>query len=273
MTKIGMNGALGKMGQRILLLAQADPSNFSIAGAFDLADRDEVKNGADVGPALGLPGPIGVKLASLQGINPSGLTACEAVIDFSGPAGAETALTAAIQHKKALVIGSTGLSGAQEQKISEASKIIPIVYSSNMSVGVNVVLDLLAEASRKLPADFDIEITEAHHRHKKDAPSGTALSLAKAIAQAKGWILKDVLRYRSEGKVDKDRSNREIGMQVIRAGEIVGDHTVLFAGPSETIEITHRAQSRDTFARGALRAAQFAAKAKPGLYSMKEVLA
>jgi 4-hydroxy-tetrahydrodipicolinate reductase len=140
-----------------------------------------------------------------------------------------------------------------------------------MSVGVNLVLELLDTLTRKLPEDFDIEITEAHHRHKKDAPSGTALMLAAMIAAAKKWDLKKVLKYRTDGKTP-ERSNDEIGMQVIRAGEIIGDHTVLFAGPSETIEITHRAQSRDTFARGALLAANFLSKKENGFYSMSDVL-
>ncbi len=272
MVKVGVNGALGKMGRRILALAYQDTASFSVVGAFDRAGLEDVKIGSDIGLLLGHSKPMGIKVTSLDSARETALSACDALIDFTGPEGAKLALAAALLHKKGLVIGSTGLGAELEDGIRAASGSIAIVYSSNMSVGVNLVLDLVGIASKKAPADFDIEITEAHHRHKKDAPSGTALMLAKAVAVAKGWDLKTVLRFRSEEKVDKDRSSDEIGMQVIRAGEIVGDHTVLFAGPAETIEITHRAHSRDTFARGALRAAQFVVKAKPGLYSMREVL-
>ena len=243
MTRIAVNGASGRMGERILALA-AESKDFEIVGRFDVN----------------------------QG--PANLTGKGALIDFSSPAGSHEALQAALKAKWGLVVGTTGLDAKAANALENAAQEIPIVFSSNMSVGINLVAQLAEAASRKLSKDFDIEITEAHHRHKKDAPSGTALLLARVIAAAKGWDLKKALRYRTEGKVESDRGHEEIGMQVIRAGEIVGDHTILFAGPSETIEITHRAQSRDTFARGALLAARFAANAKPGrLYSMTDVLA
>ncbi|HTL71098.1 MAG TPA: 4-hydroxy-tetrahydrodipicolinate reductase, partial [Candidatus Eisenbacteria bacterium] len=183
---------------------------------------------------------------------------------------------AAIQHalkaRWGLVVGTTGLDAAAQASLRVAAKSIPVVHSSNMSVGVNLMLELASLASRGFGKDFDIEVTEAHHRHKKDAPSGTALMLAAAIAWSKGWDLKKVMRFRQAGKSASERPAEEIGMQVIRAGEIVGDHTVLFAGPSETLEITHRAHSRDAFARGALTAAAFASKKARGLYTMSDVL-
>ncbi len=245
MLKIAVNGAVGRMGTRILALAAAS-SDFEIAGEFELE-----KNALSVNSLKG------------KGV----------LIDFSGPSGTPMAIQAALKNGWGLVIGTTGLDSNIESSMAVAARSIPIVFSANMSVGVNLAVELVSDAAKKLGKEFDIEITEAHHRHKKDAPSGTALLLASAIAKAKGWDLKKVLRYRQEGCSKDERSREEIGMQVIRAGEIVGDHTVLFVGPSETIEITHRAQSRDAFARGALAAALFLSKKKNGLYGMSDVLA
>ncbi len=262
MIKIGVNGACGKMGQRILALAAEDAGSFQIAHAFD------------AGSGIGQKTAQGQAVESLASYA-SGQTIlkCDVLIDFSGPEGTRSCCAAVGFSKKALVVGSTGLDDAITKSLEAAAAKVPVVVSANMSIGVNLVVQLLEQLSAKAPDNFDIEITEAHHKHKKDAPSGTALMLAKAIAAVKGWDIKKCLNYRQEGKTEKDRSSREIGMQVIRAGEIVGDHTVLFAGPAETIEITHRAQSRDTFARGALTAASFAHSAKPGkIYSMKDVL-
>ena len=244
MVRIAVNGAAGRMGSRVLELAAAS-EDFQVAGAFD-----EKKN----------------KLSkdSLKGKG--------VLVDFSSPRGTLDALVSAQKAGWGLVVGTTGLDGETVNTLRAASKTIPIVRSSNMSVGVNLMLELTALAAAKLGKDFDIEVTEAHHRHKKDAPSGTALMLAEAIANAKGWDLQKVLRYRQAGKSGAERPAREIGLQVVRGGEIVGDHTVLFAGPAETIEIKHHAQSRDTFARGALAAAEFISKKKTGLFTMADVL-
>ncbi len=247
MVKIAVNGAMGRMGTRILALAKESPKDFQIAGAFE-QDKKGQRLSAD----------------SLKGRG--------VLIDFSGPVGTSSALAHAQKAGWGLVVGTTGLEPAMQESIRAASKKIPIVYSANMSVGVNLIAKLVALAAASLGKDFDIEITEAHHRHKKDAPSGTALLLAQAITRAKGWDLKKVLKMREPGKTQNERSSEEIGMQVIRAGEIVGDHTVLFAGLAETIEITHRAQSRDTFARGALVAAAYLSKKKTGLFHMADVL-
>ncbi len=262
MIKIGVNGACGKMGQRILALAAEDPKNYQAVQAFD----------AQV--SIGKKTSQGIVVESLEAYASGKSTLeCDVLIDFSGPEGARQCQMAALSSKKALVIGSTGLDDVTMQAIEAAATKVPMVVSANMSIGVNLVIQMLEQVTAKLPKDFDIEITEAHHRHKKDSPSGTALMLAKAIAVVKGWDLKKCLQYRKESKADQERASDVIGMQVIRAGEIVGDHTVLFAGPAETIEITHKAQSRDTFARGALLAATFAHGAKPGkIYSMKDVL-
>ncbi len=248
MTRIAVNGAGGKMGTRILALAALSPKEFEIAGAFD---RKET----------------GLTVLSASALKGKGV-----LIDFSGLTGTPAAISAAETAGWGLVIGTTGLDVSARKAIVVASKKIPVVYSANMSVGVNLIAQLLSLAASRLGADYDIEITEAHHRHKKDSPSGTAFLLAQAIADAKKWDLKKVLKYRGEGKTESERSAEEIGMQVIRAGEIVGDHTVLFAGTAETIEITHRAQSRDTFAKGALKAAQFLSSKKNGLFDMADVL-
>lgn len=224
MTNIAVNGSLGRMGQRILALAKAAP-DLKVSGEFDQK------------PPL----------------TADALKSTDALIDFSSPDGVRLALDCAVKARKALVIGTTGLTPELEKAIAEAAKTIPIVRSGNMSVGVNVVLRLLETAAKKLGKDFAITMTEAHHVHKKDAPSGTAKMMEQAV-RAAGRQLKEPIKS-------------------VREGEIVGDHTALFTGPAETIEITHRAQSRDVFALGALEAARFASKAKPGkLYSMSDVL-
>jgi len=272
MVKIGVNGALGKMGSRILCLANEQPKDFAIVQAFEINKYQEM--GKDISALLNLGKKLGVPLENPQPyVDKKKKLTCDVLIDFSGPDGTRWCNEAASDSKiKGLVVGSTGLDDALIKSLRTTAKRLPVVVSSNMSVGVNLLVELLDTLTRKLPKDFDIEITEAHHRHKKDAPSGTALMLAAVIAKAKNWDLKKVLKYRQEGKIKEDRPSDEIGMQVIRAGQIVGDHTILFSGPAETIEITHRAQSRDTFARGALLAASFVLSAKPGLYSMADVL-
>lgn len=238
MIRIAVNGALGRMGSRIIALAQEQPNDFQVVHSFDLNKAESL-----------LPYTKGEKKL-----------ACDVLIDFSGPDGANASAAAAHFSKKGLVIGSTGLDEASTQKIKSVAEGVPVVLSFNMSVGVNVMLSLIEEAAKKLSDDFAIRMSEAHHIHKKDAPSGTALMLLNALAGAKGW------------SPERTRQEKE-RIQAIREGEIVGDHTVLFSGPSESIEITHRAQSRDTFARGALLAAKFVSQAKPGrLYSMRDVL-
>ena len=234
MATIAVNGANGRMGSRILALAK-EAGDLKLAGAFDensstrLSAVELKKNGKGV------------------------------LIDFSSPAGTKTATEAALEAGWGLVVGTTGLEAKELDGLKKASERIPVVVSSNMSVGVNLVIELLELLSKKAPADFNIEITEAHHIHKKDAPSGTALMLLNAIVGSKGW---DAPRARQE----KER------IKSIREGETVGDHSVLFSGPAETIELKHHARSRDIFAGGALVAARFLASAKPGLYTMRDVL-
>ena len=250
MITIAVNGALGRMGSRILAIAQERPNDFKVVQTFDLEKLESL-----------LPYAKGEKKLI-----------CDVLIDFSGPDGANGSATAAHFSKKAVVIGSTGLDEESLKKIGTIAKGIPVVLSSNMSVGVNLMLASVEQMAKKLSGDYAIQITEAHHCHKKDAPSGTALMLARGIAKAKGWDIQDLLKSWKEGKFDPSGLKDKIGMKVVREGEIVGDHTVFFSGPAETLEVTHRARSRDTFARGALLAAQFVSKQKSGLYTMKEVL-
>jgi 4-hydroxy-tetrahydrodipicolinate reductase len=193
------------------------------------------------------------------------------LIEFTAPDVTLMHLAIMAASRKAMVIGTTGLSASQIAEVQKAATSIPCVFSPNMSVGINVVLKVLAEMARAFGEDYDIEVTEAHHRLKKDAPSGTALKIAQVLADATGRDLDQVAAYGRKGMIG-ERKRGEIGIQVIRAGDIVGDHTVLFGGQGERIEVTHRAQSRDTFARGALRAAQWVVTRPPGLYDMHDVL-
>ena len=252
MVNIAVNGAAGRMGNRILALA-SESGAFKVIGKFDhdansSAGIEKLSDRALLGKEKGV------------------------LIDFSSPEGTRAATDAALKGSWGLVVGTTGLDDKTQEALSKASQKIPVVVSSNMSVGVNLMLELLRQAAHKLPKEFTIKITEAHHRHKKDAPSGTALTLAKEIAAAKRWEIKELLASWKAGNFNRENSNDKMRMKVIREGEIVGDHTVLFSGPSESLEITHRAQSRDTFARGALVAALFLSKKKKGLFRMADVL-
>ena len=198
--------------------------------------------------------------------------ASEAVIDFTRPELLKTHLNLAVRYKKALVIGTTGLDAEARAAIKNAAKSIAIVQAANMSVGVTLLGQLVKQLAAKLDgATFDIEIVEMHHRHKIDAPSGTALALAEAAASGRDVQLSDVARKSRDGQIGA-RPQGEIGISTLRGGDVVGDHTVIFAADGERIEVSHKASSRQIFARGAVRAALWAAGRKPGLYSMLDVL-
>jgi 4-hydroxy-tetrahydrodipicolinate reductase len=203
------------------------------------------------------------------------LSACigrgDVIIDFSYPQATLEHARLAATRRKAMVIGTTGFSAAELDELRSLAKQFPCVFSPNMSVGVNLLFKVIAEMARTLHEDYDIEVIEAHHRLKKDAPSGTALKMAEVLAKAIGKDLAQAAVYTRKGLVG-ERKRGEIGIQTIRAGDIVGDHTVIFGGMGERIEVTHRAQSRDTFVRGALRAARWIVKQPPGLYDMLDVL-
>jgi len=267
MIKLAMNGALGRMGTRILHLAANQPQDFKIVGAFEQVKSPFV--GKDLGVALGLGRSLNVKV---QGLSAAALKGADVLIDFSSPEGTAECVRLALKAKAGLVIGTTGIDAAGAAQIRAASNTIPVLFSPNMSLGANFLFEIAAIAASKLKAGYDIEIIEAHHRLKKDAPSGTAKKIADVIAKEKGWDLDKAARYGRKG-VTGERSKNEIGIHVIRAGDIVGEHTVLFSGPGETLEFKHVALSRDAFAKGALVAALFLNQKKKGFYSMADVLA
>ncbi len=264
MVKVIVAGAGGRMGGRLVSLVK-ESSGLQLVGALERKGHPAV--GSDAGDIAGC-GRTGVAITEDLAATAD---RADVLIDFTAPAATLAHLRVMAARSKAMVIGTTGLSSAQLTELKTAAKTIPCVFSPNMSVGINVVLKVLAEMARTFGEDYDIEVTEAHHRLKKDAPSGTALKIAQVLADATGRDLDKVAAYGRKGMIG-ERPRGEIGIQVIRAGDIVGDHTVLFGGPGERIEVTHRAHSRDTFARGALRAAQWVVMQKPGLYDMHDVL-
>jgi 4-hydroxy-tetrahydrodipicolinate reductase len=264
MTKVIIAGAGGRMGRRLIALVKDSPS-LALAGAVEGKDHPLV--GQDAGEIAGcgrMGVPIGNNLSTL-------LDEGEVIVDFSTPAATLQHFKAAAGRRRAMVIGTTGFSSSEYDELKSLSRQAPCVCSPNMSVGVNVIYKVLAEMATTLGEEYDIEIIEAHHRLKKDAPSGTAIKMADILARAVNRDLEQVAVYSRKGLIG-ERSQKEIGIQTVRAGDIVGDHTVLFGTVGERIEITHRAQSRDTFASGALRAAGWVVKQSPGLYDMLDVL-
>ncbi|MBI5101216.1 MAG: 4-hydroxy-tetrahydrodipicolinate reductase [Nitrospirae bacterium] len=264
MIKIGVAGAAGKMGSRITALS-ADYAGLKLAGAFERNGHKDI--GKDVGPLTGA-GETGILLS--EGIREI-INNVDVIIDFSSIESTKANLKEASANKTAMVIGTTGFTKEDLAEIGPYLKEIPCVMASNMSLGVNLLFKVLQDVARVLGDDYDIEIVEAHHRLKKDAPSGTALKMAQVIAGAVGRDLDEVGVYARHGIIGA-RTKKEIGIQTVRAGDIVGEHTVLFGGLGERIEITHRASSRDTFARGALKAALWLAGKPAGLYDMQDVL-
>lgn len=252
------------MGSRLIALLK-ESATLTLVGAIECKGHAAV--GEDAGEIAGC-GRNGVLIQeSLEGVLERG----EVLIEFTSPAATLVHLCLAAQHRCAMVIGTTGFAPPKLAKLRSLAKPIPCVFSPNMSVGVNLLFKVTAEMAKALGDDYDIEIIEAHHRLKKDAPSGTALKMAEIIAKAVGRDLDRVGVYARKGLIGERRPG-EIGIQSVRAGDIVGDHTVLFGGMGERIEISHRVQSRDTFVRGALRAARWVVKQPPGLYDMSDVL-
>jgi len=235
MIKLGIAGVCGKMGRRIFELASQDK-------AFEVALALERKGIPEIGRELGK-----LKISS----NIDGLFLVDVFVDFTVAEAADLSLDYAARYKKALVLGTTGLSDAQVEKVKEVSKVIPVVYSPNMSVGVNVLFQVLGDLAKKLGPDYGVELVEAHHKAKKDAPSGTAKKMMQVI---------------------KDATGRDVPAHAVRLGDIFGDHTVIFCGNSERIEIKHQAHSRDLFVVGALKAAKWIANKPAGLYTMQDVL-
>lgn len=257
-------GAAGRMGGRIIaMIHEAD--DLTLAAAVERPGNPRI--GHDAGEVAGI-GKIGVPLVDdLSTVMGEG----QVMIDFTAPQAAMTHAAIAARANVPVVVGTTGLSAADLARIKDLSTSAPCVVSPNMSVGVNVLLKVLTEVASTLGEEYDVEIVETHHRFKQDAPSGTALKMAQVIAQALGRELDATGIYGRKGLVGA-RSKEEIAIHALRAGDVIGDHTVIFGGMGERIEVTHRAHSRDNFARGALRAAQWIIGQPPGLYDMQDVL-
>ncbi|HEX7044837.1 MAG TPA: 4-hydroxy-tetrahydrodipicolinate reductase [Burkholderiales bacterium] len=260
MTRIAIAGAAGRMG-RALIEAATQTEGVALSGAIESPSSSAL--GADAGVVAGIA-PLGVEVrADLAGVD------FDVLVDFTRPEPTLEHLAHCVAAGRRMVIGTTGFDAAGRARIAEAAQRIGVVFAPNMSVGVNLCFKLLDIAARVLGPSFDVDIVEAHHRHKVDAPSGTARRMGEVIAAARGSTLE-------AEQLPPDRSGRRpaggIGFAVVRAGEIVGDHTVVFAGAGERVEITHRAESRRTFADGAIRAARWLADKSPGLYDMQDVL-
>jgi len=261
--RIAIAGASGRMG-RMLIEAVLDAPDCALAGALDVADSPQ--RGQDAGAFLGRVTGVAVT-DDLDAV----LAASQVLIDFTRPEGTLRHLEACAARGVALVIGTTGFSAEQKAAIGAAAQRTAVFMSPNMSVGVNVVMRLLEQAAKAFSHGYDIEIIEAHHRNKIDAPSGTALQMGEVVAKALGRNLADNAVFGREG-VTGARDPSTIGFATVRGGDIIGDHTVLFAGIGERIEITHKSSSRATYAQGSLRAARFLARSGPGLYDMNDVL-
>ena len=265
MIRIAIAGAAGRMGRALIEAVTQSDKDMTVTAATVLPDDPAL--GLDVATLIGSV-PVGVcTVATLDEVK-----GCfDVLIDFTMPQASLDHLAFCVENNAAIVIGTTGFSNEQKQEIELASRSIPVVFAPNMSVGVNVSLKLLQTAAAALGDDVDIEIIEAHHRHKKDAPSGTALKMGEVVAKALGRNLDEVAVYSREG-IGQERDCKTIGFATVRAGDIVGEHTVIFAGMGERLEITHRASSRMTFASGATRAAAWVCHQQAGLYSMDDVL-
>lgn len=263
-------GAGGKMGQRVT--AAASDAGLKVHAGLERAGSPSL--GVDVGVLAGV-GALGVVVtsdvsAALSGSGAQG-SSTRVAIDFTEAAASIANAELCAAAGVPVVVATTGHSAAQKARLAELSARVAIVFAPNMSVGMNLLFAVLPKIAATLGEEYDIEVVEAHHRLKKDAPSGTALKLGEVLAQGMGWAYDDVAKYERHG-ITGERPRREIGMQTVRAGDIVGDHTVYFGAVGERIEITHRASSRDTFARGSVRAARWLAGRGPGLYDMLDVL-
>jgi 4-hydroxy-tetrahydrodipicolinate reductase len=263
MLKIGVCGIAGRMGTAVL--RELLDRGHALAAAFD--SESSPSFGRDAGDLLGRS-PLGVKVGAISGEE---VAKAEGLVDFSSPAASMALLAAAREARRPLVIGTTGFTSGGRKAIEEAAREIPILFSPNMSVAVNLLFKLTGMTAAALGGDFEVEVFEAHHRFKKDAPSGTAKKLVEVVKNAVGR-LKGAPEVYDRSVVTKERDGAEIGVMALRGGDIVGEHTVFFVGMGERLELTHRATSRDIFARGAVRAVEYLAGREAGLYSMNDVL-
>ena len=262
--KVGVIGAGGRMG-RMLIEAVQDNSQTTLNAAIERQGSSLV--GADAGEVAAI-GRLEVQIVDDLKVV---INDIDVLIDFSLPDATEQNMQICAENNVAMVIGTTGFNEQQEQVLAKASEKIAIVYAGNYSTGVNLSLKLLSMAAKAFGEDADVEVIEAHHKHKIDAPSGTAYMMAEAVAEARGQNLKDVAVYGREGQTG-ERKAGTIGIHAIRGGEIIGDHTVMFIADGEVVEITHRARARMTFAAGAVRAATWVIKQEVGQYNMQDVL-
>jgi len=260
MTKIAITGAAGRMGRRIAALA-IEAERFDIVAAMELAGHETI--GRDVGELAGV-GTFGLAVGDTLD------EPADVMIDFSLPEGTMKFLPVCRERKIAAIIGTTGLTASQQAEITDTAGQIPIVQAANFSVGINVLLKAAAMVAKTLGEDYDIEVAETHHRFKKDAPSGTAIALARSICRATGKDFEAAAVFGREGQCPRNRG--EIGMHALRVGDTVGEHTVHFGNLGETVHLGHTAHTRDTFVRGALRAAEWIKDKYPGLYDMQDVL-
>jgi len=256
-----VNAAGGRMGKRVLAMA-VESELFDITAAVDIPQCPDL--GKDAGLAAGI-GEIGVIITSEYP------DTADVMIDFSLPEATDAVIDYCVKSNVALVMATTGLSDVQVARLKEAAKTIPVVYATNMSVGMNVLFATVGKVAKMLGEDYDIEITEAHHRFKKDSPSGSALSLAEEVAAETDRPFPGCLVHGREGK-EALREKGTIGMHAIRAGDIVGQHSVIYSALGETVTISHNAHNRDNFAKGSVRAANWLTSKSPALYSMKNVL-
>lgn len=262
LTQVVVVGARGRMGMQ-LVRSVMESDTMTLAGAVDRSGGPGL--GQDAGTLVGLP-EIGVKVT--EEIRPQ---RGAVVVDFSLPSATEANIAQCIEHRAPLVLGTTGISAQTRDVLKEAGKEVAIVSAANFSVGITLMVEMAAQAARALGTDWDAELFEIHHRHKRDAPSGTALRIGKAIAQNTGRTFDDAL-VTGRASRSEPRTREEIGISAVRGGDSVGEHTVLFFGNGERLELSHRATDRAIFARGALRAARWVADREPGLYDMKDVL-
>ena len=264
MADVVVAGAAGRMGSRLVALLQPE-SELRLVAALEAPGHAALGRDAGESAGVGRLGiPIGADVDAALGRD-------RILIEFSVPDASLAHVREVARHGGRAVIGTTGFTAAQREELARIATSIPLLVSPNMSVGVNVAFKVLADMARMLGDEYDVEIVETHHRFKKDAPSGTALRMAEVVATALGRDLAKTAVYDRHDKL-AERARKEIGMAALRSGDVVGEHTVVFGSLGERIELTHRAHSRDNFARGALRGTRFIATARPGLYSMQDVL-
>ncbi|HBP31208.1 MAG: 4-hydroxy-tetrahydrodipicolinate reductase [Advenella sp.] len=260
--RIAISGASGRMGRMLIEAVLAHPE-LTLAVALDHAGSGHL--GEDAGAFLGKN--TGVQLGS----DLAALKDCDCLIDFTRPDGTLAHVQACVQHNVKMVIGTTGIDAAGQAAIASAAQNIAIVFAPNMSIGVNATLRLLEAAAKMLNSGYDVEVYEAHHKHKVDAPSGTALIMGETVANAWGKKLEDIADWSRHGHTGA-RKEGQIGFSVVRGGDVIGDHTVMFLGTGERIEITHKSSNRSTYAQGSVRAALFLQDKPSGLFSMQEVI-